>query len=421
MVLLAGCAAEEPAPPLPAPPAFAEWSQPATIEGCGERSCFEPSVAALPSGRFAVLGQNITVVDGNGTVQDTRERPPAPDGRIAVGDGIVQTSSDGELFWSDMVFDPQTRHFVGVAVARSDDEGATWTPTAFVPSTPVAAPEPLDLFAAPLGVDRQWLAFGGNGTVYVEYAQQDCSFPTGAAPVAPHFLVRCEATGIWVARSDDGGETFGRPVLAVHVAERNTLGQAGLPAVDAAGRLALPFIAYGPDGSGNELRIAISEDGGASFTSHHVAPGPAFSFATAAAAGEDLLASWWTGDATVLASSTDHGVTWSAPVPWTTGRGSGFFGPALLVNATGLRMITYTRASPEPDAPCDLVAIDGTNEGPAGNATAIAQGIPAVVFFEGARPRACATDYASAARSQDGTMMVTWASGNATYVRAQRG
>lgn len=75
---------------------------------------------------------------------------------------------------------------VGIQVAASEDAGESWTLNSVLT---------VDDDAHLPGADRQWLAFGPAGIVYVSFQH-------------------AEGLGILVARSDDGGHTFGPFVSA---------------------------------------------------------------------------------------------------------------------------------------------------------------------------------------------------------------
>jgi hypothetical protein len=82
---------------------------------------------------------------------------------------------------------------VGVMLQYSDDDGATWSPT----GTTVVAP----IDAA--GVPEAPFCAGDGGDVWVEYVRRAADCKT------------CVASSIQVARSTDGGRTFGAPVDAL--------------------------------------------------------------------------------------------------------------------------------------------------------------------------------------------------------------
>jgi hypothetical protein len=393
--LIAGCAG---AAQRGAGPGARSASEPTILDAqaCGN-ACFEPSVTALPDGRLALLGANLTILDPVNGTQRVTQRPPlpsgAPSGAKVFGDGIVQTSPDGLLYDSDLV--NSNGRFVGVMVAATADEGATWSVDSFLPALPGDVPES--------AADRQWIGFAGNGRLYVSWAEQ--FFP----PAAP--LGLGAATGVWVARSDDGGRTFATPVRAVPYESRFAYGKAGPPVVDSAGRVSLPYWVDGcvpvacpgtPTISSSALHLAVSTDEGASWTQLPVADADGSGFPSAAVApGDAWVVGYWDGSATRVTVSTDHGATWSAPVADGSAAG-GYAGPALLPRADGtLDLLTYDVGSS--GGGCALTLAHGPLGGPPAAVTRLASNLT------GLYNRPCPSDYASLTRLPGDRLAATWA------------
>lgn len=390
-VVLAGCAAEEAGTVEPRATEQTPSPTVLTVDACEE--CFEDSVGALPSGRLAVLnGARLLVLDPATGAKEERSLPevppPALPGSRSVGDGLVQVAPNGRLYYSNLVVGPQQR-LAGSHVAASDDEGATWTINTFVP--PLTTPAG----AAPTGIagtDRQWLAFGADELVYVSWAQQDF-VSTGVFGYAV-------GTGLWVARSADGGRTFDDPVLAVPYEERLTFGQAGAGAVDAEGRVMLPYAAGGcadpfcaTDRVEQATMLAVSSDEGRTWTQEKVAGGLSTGFPSLAVVGASRVVAIWDTEALSLTRDDGDGA-WTAPEPWTDPSTSGYFGAAILPRADGgLDVVTY-----EVSDSCSLVVLRGSPEARTVLATDLA----------GVYGRACPTDFASAARMPDGRIAAVW-------------
>lgn len=203
------------------------------------------------------------------------------------GDSDIATDAQGNLYAIDL--------WLGnVGFLSSTDHGDTWQ------GSPVT-------FAAS-GTDRQWVEVNqATGEVYV--------------------TVNSLSTGLWVAKSADSGLTFPQQTLAVPHADRGgCICPPGAFTVDeATGNIYLPYY-INPNGVG----VAISTDGGASFTPT-VVPGTEgsalpddeggeiggpFTVITHDTAG-NLYLVWEevtdAGRRIVLQTSPDQGQSWSEP------------------------------------------------------------------------------------------------------------
>jgi hypothetical protein len=289
---------------------------------------------------------------------------------------LVQSGPDGRVNYSALVarVTPTSRALEGLQVAWAEDGGASWGANAYLgPAEGALTP------------DRQWLGFGEDGLVYLSYNQPP--------------------SGIWVARSDDGGATWGPFVPAAPSALcSGAFGQAGPPVVDASGRVHIPATTF--DGR----VLLFSSANGIVWSSTTVIAQqagmlPAW-FPIAVADGDTIhVAAWYVeplvalgnigGDSgrIVVASSADGGVTWSNPTTWAEGAATSAW---LLARAGELELVWY-RADEESRA---LVATRGDASGPREEAVAWT-GIPA-----GAR--GANTDFAHATRGADGRLAVVW-------------
>ncbi|MES2155538.1 MAG: sialidase family protein [bacterium] len=325
-ILLAGCATTQPTTaPTDATPATTAADQvakdvtvpsapstgprpPTRLYDACDKLC-EPSVTVDGKARLVVTetmqrkGGYLAVIDGNGTVARVAY-PPTPSGTTADAfqqDNLVQTDSQGRLVFSAMVSDwfPNGQHAyfntVGLQVAVSPDSGRTWSSNVLVT---------IPALAAPLH-DRQWLAFGPDNVMYLVFQQ----IPTG----------------IWAARSDDGGSTFQTAMPVATHADRLYVRASGLPAVDHDGRLVVPYFAVlDPTTTDTEasatVRIAVSTDKGLTFTQTIVAVEPSDHGAWPTVVADDgngLHLSWASATEGVLvAHSADHGATWTAATAW---------------------------------------------------------------------------------------------------------
>lgn len=306
-LLLTGCASEAAQPELvPEDSASGPgWTAPVlALEDCaGFRpvDCFEPTVAVDGLGRIFVAAEGSDAFarsQDNGTTFERISSPPLPPqvpSSWRRGDVTLQLDPHDRLFYSALVMDAPTfpQGFVtmalrGVQVARSDDGGATWAVNTFI-GPAGAPPQP-----AP-SVDRQWLVFDPDGEVLYLHSWSPA-------------LQRGQ-----VARSDDGGASFG-PATLVELRAPAGPGVAPSPGV-----LLIPSMEHQPDGHGVVLwkseddartfsRVLIHEESGT--------PGYPLVFLDAAA-DKSVHASWRGSDGAVLvATSHDEGTTWSEPVRW---------------------------------------------------------------------------------------------------------
>lgn len=221
-----------------------------------------------------------------------------------------------------------------LSVGASSDGGGTWT------GTPIAVQAPV--------VDRPWLVGGPAGTVYLTY--QDVQF---AMPSV-----------IWFLKSTDYGRTFsvGAPLATASVEGTHTwtgnfvVSPTGNDIYSVYTRRQSGVVLGSLDSAGPEtVWVATSHDGGTTWTQRMVAsmsnPASYLYPAIAMDAGGGLhvvFASKREGDRPVwYATSTDEAVTWSDPIPVTTG-GSGF-APWVAARAPGeVAVIWY--GSPNPAA-----------------------------------------------------------------------
>lgn len=350
LALLAGCTVPAPAPGIPdateADARALSFQLPVVaIPACSD-SCAEASVASDLLGRLYASTQRgeslVRSDDGGAAWIDLAPPPVAPGAPPSVptepleqtvdgvnfrivnrADTLVQTDPAGRLFWTSIVGAAQ-----GIQVARSDDGGATWASNVWVslandPSIPPGA------------TDRQWLAFSRDGAVYLTYFQ----IPTG----------------LWIARSDDGGATFGGWTRFVPTEERQTLGYESVPLVLPSGRVLVAYLSgppifTQPQRTPSAVRLAISDDRGATWRSVDVhAPDEESASDVSpmlARLADGRVAASWRAPASgelLVALSEDEGESWGAPGAWAEGV-SGEIGPALVATPRGLLSAWHTDA-----------------------------------------------------------------------------
>lgn len=207
-----------------------------------------------------------------------------------------------------------------LSVGASRDQGATWSGTSVAGSAPVA--------------DRPWLVGGPAGTMHMTY--QDLQFGMPSA--------------IWYTRTTDTATTFIPAVPVVSGGPDGGFTWTGNLVVAGEGKDLYSIytrrqgatVTTGLEQSGPErVEIAISHDGGLTWTSRLISPrpGPAsFLYPSLARDAAGMLHAVWaerrTDDhPTMYSHSSDDGVTWSAPqailagvsayAPWVDARDAG--------------------------------------------------------------------------------------------------
>jgi hypothetical protein len=355
-----------------APSAPEEAVGPALVgHRCGD--CREPVVAWDLHGRlFAVLGDggNFSVSLDGGRSFSPLAPPPLPAGFAIHGDAYLQVDLQGRLWWSAIAFHTLRGVDGGVQVARSENGGRSWAVDHVV--VPVAD-------GAPAAVDRQWLAFGPNGRVYLS-----CTCPTG--------------TAAQLARSDDDGATFGAFAPITMLPGRP--GPAGPLVARADGALLVPYLvgAVAQDGrvAAEGVAVSLSTDGGTTFTPHLVSPagGPAIAccaWPSAAVEGDTFVVAWSVAGGSPQVSASRGGMAWSAPVAWRPAAHAVAPNAWVVANATALGLAWF-------EAGGDLWVARGGLEGP--------QAVERVARLH---PN---TDLPQVAQGPDGRYAVTWADGD---------
>ncbi|HUP84627.1 MAG TPA: sialidase family protein [Acidimicrobiales bacterium] len=363
-------------------PAAARASGPAftpavrIITNCGQSipQCPEPTITVDESGDLYAMSysaQDIVVVH-DGDLEHVEHRAgPAP-GYPIFGDAIIESDREGRLFVAGL------KYPVGVGVFSSSDHGRSWKES-------VVATLP--------GADRPWLAFGPSGRVHLLYKD-------GAAEV--------------VQTSTDHGATFGPPTLVAPPGR--TVSFAGPAIVDGRGRLLFAMLTGAADfSSAPDLRLAVSADGGRTFTFSTIATQtsryPLISWFPMLALGDDgvVRVAWNTAVGTdrsdmVVASSRDGGATWSAPLSW-SGADTLTSAPGIASVGGALDVLWYRVTAP--GLTSSLVFSRGAPDGTSTQRTVVADGIVA----RPARPaptNEANTDFGDFALLPDGRAAVVW-------------
>jgi hypothetical protein len=350
LLLLAGCSSPDPEPTDPTPPEPPQAAlgllqvQELTTTGYG----FEPSVEVAEDGTvYVTAAQGVTVQvprasrlwymppGGNFTEVDpvgatgVSNLPAGAEGDLAVG-------HDGTVYYVDLT------ELAGTMVAASTDGGKNWMLRS------------ANAFAVP-GGDREWVAAGPDNQVAVTWNQL--------------------ATGLWVARSSDGGLTF--PQQTYVPGFRNTFAGGIDMAPDGT-----VYVARANDAGVHVIRVTdaaevfLAKEGGQN----------AFIFPVPAVDAHGTVYVTWAGfdgenTNIYYAYSTDRAETWSAPIqisqghatamPWIDGGADGqivlaYYGakagdvgnPNQVASDWSVHAVRVTQASTQPHILRTLMAED---------------------------------------------------------------
>lgn len=226
-------------------------------------------------------------------------------------------------------------NLASVNVAASTDDATTFS------QVPVVAGLPVD--------DREWVAANGPGTALLTY----------------HDIT---TNNIDVLRSDDAGATYVQTARAIpdtdYKAQNNELGNIVVDHRNApAGGAPGDFFAYqsfvapqnANDASLDEAFVAVSKDGGRTFTdqavpcSYTTGKDLDHNFPNVSVAPDGTLWYAWSDDQNVrTAVSHDHGQTWSCSGNVATGLKRGIF-PWLAATSAGVDLVFY--GTPDANGP----------------------------------------------------------------------
>ncbi|HLE48319.1 MAG TPA: sialidase family protein [Candidatus Thermoplasmatota archaeon] len=248
-------------------------------------------------------------LDGGHTYEQAKT-PPIPPGApqgVTQWDGTLAVGPDGRLYYYAFLARPTGAILpappVGLQVAASTTAARSWETNVFLsaldgPSEPVVSPW------------KSWLGFGQGSTVYLDYNSR--------------------GSGLWVARSDDAGKTWGGFTRVQPADDRIISVFMGPPVVDSKGRLYIPY--FGDQSpnypnpflpQGHQLRVASSDDRGATFRQRTIASKAVPDYVGAffpilAIDGSDrLVLAYWDSQSRIqVRASFDRGETWQGPVQW---------------------------------------------------------------------------------------------------------
>lgn len=288
----------------------------ATCEG----ACFEPSIAVDAAGRVYVAeapgrGRLAVAPSPEAPFVPMPLPPASPDAALGgEGDRLVQTDPLGRV-WVTALAARGADGFTGVRVMASSDGGTTWPVDHVLPLAP--------------RTDRQWLLVDDADVVYLTYKDLDAGFA--------------------IARSDDGGATFREPVYFVD----SPNGIQGRGVVLDSHRIAVPYFRY--DAADAGLFVALSDDRGETWTHVMAAPPSAsgiFFPSLTRDDDEDAVHLAWLdfeGRARTL-TSRDDGVTWGEGRTWSLPEHRVIASPWLEA-ATGRLAMAYHATTKGEEAP----------------------------------------------------------------------
>ena len=210
-------------------------------------------VGPNPSGPGLVFLQLLfgaySVSKDNGETWSSAFFPPVPGSSFTFGDPVLAVAPNGTVYFSQLGADAKGN--ATVQVNRSTDGGITWSPGIVVAIDP--------------GSDKEWMAVGPGGVVYVTWTSFQVD---GSAQLK-------------LAKSTDGGNTWhSRTIFAPSSNKNPKRPQNQLsftqPTVDqVTGRLYIPFLHFS-NSDQDFIQILVSDDQGAhfSFLNFNVAGAP---------------------------------------------------------------------------------------------------------------------------------------------------
>lgn len=325
---LAGCAAPPPAASPVAQQDLAALPRPdlldpvflAPVELGIVESGAEPSVAVAPDGTvYVTTPLALWRSDDGGRTYQALGTPACPGGVPVCpgfetaepgmqggGDAALAVTSDGRVHWLGL-FAPDAP----IPYQVSADRGVTWS-------------KPLDL-AYGNSTDREWIVVNATGTLFAQWRDfGNTSECPDAGPLGLGGGACSPPSGVLLRRSLDGGQTWEAPVRAT---DDNRQG----PVAPDPGSswMYLPVF----DGPNGTVDVARSSDGGLTWADVHAVEVPQRPFIFPIAAVDDAGTVYLvyatgppgptgTGEpldrnlaipSVYLATSRDHGATWSVP------------------------------------------------------------------------------------------------------------
>ncbi|MEA3203016.1 MAG: hypothetical protein QOI63_682, partial [Thermoplasmata archaeon] len=291
----------------------------------GEQVAAEPNFAAGSTGLFLVAPGSLVsqpnVVDSQVSLWGSPDgaawsalrtpSPRAPNGTFCSCDSDVDVGPDGTLYLTDFWVTSNANGFV---VQSSTDGGHAWSKVNFVP------------IERPRDNDRQYILAGRDaGEVYLAYARA-LNLPVSPPVPLPVGVVERTDAGLHLLRSTDGGTTFTPLPQVFHEAEER--GEfIAKPRLGPDGTFYYPWVEATNSDPWNGTAtavVAVSHDHGMTFSKRTVAQIPGgvgglWPFELDVGGDGSLVAAWMerqpgAGSRVYFASSSDQGVTWTAPL-----------------------------------------------------------------------------------------------------------
>jgi hypothetical protein len=284
----------------------------------------EPNIVVAPDGGIYItpIDHVYRSLNGGQSFQDLGTSKT--DGH---GDGDLTVDAQGRLYWLGL-----SGSSGAIPFQSSDDQGTTWT-------------APTDL-SGNQGTDREWIDATPDGVVHAYWRDN---------------------RGLVYRHSGDRGATWGPAVIM-----RGDAGADGPIVHDPTD----PHRVYVSVPDGNGIELLVSEDDGASWDQHLVAPGPSdffnpafptslFPVAAVDTAGTVYVVWSWsqaspsvtkvlTRQGVLLTYSVDHGLHWSTPIPLSDGGKDGRM-PWITAGRPGRVAVTWYQSVLGPGAANDVV------------------------------------------------------------------
>lgn len=333
-------------------------------------------------------------------------------GQTAAGDAAIAFAPDGTAYYAGIAFKRtavggSNSHAGGASaqvfegptlfIARSRDGGQTWDQIA----TPVKGAGPIVVAATPAALadveatlfqDKEYIAVGPDGTIYVTWTSYRFAEATGYSPLGKTEAPSLSEAPIKMIVSKDQGKTWTDPLTL----SRSRDNQGSVPAVAKDGTLVVTWTEFlNKEQTEANVMARASTDQGASFaaptvvakikgmpasthsTRSHSLPGIAVNRADGPTEGR-FTVTWAaneTGDTDVYAAhSDDAGKTWSAAVRVNqdaAGNGRDQFFPWITYAKDGTAHLVYFDGRDDPRNQLLATYVASTRDGSAFVETAV--------------------------------------------------
>lgn len=365
--------------------------------------CIESSVAIDGLGRMYVangFGTEIAVSANNGETWEHLEGPALPQHAaftVIDTDALIRATPDGKAVYSAIFAQYPEGLLLGLHVAVSSDGGRTW---------PVNRLISMDDRHQTVGADRQWTAMAPDGALYIAYDHLFADPVAFGSPVplpVPTNGYEVLGNPLEVARSDDGGETWGPFVEATPPG----VGSYGGDIVaNADGELVMTAVNGPPDMSTVTLNLLRSKDRGVTWSvdavtepeSAETGPGGWPSYVKLDDGSE--VVGWQRADNSLWVSVRPAGATsWGSPVRWSLEGETVSVGPVLAASPGGFALSYAAETGQEPDRLGAFILVQGDANGPK-DRLVLVENVPL-------DERLANSDFATLAAAPDGRLAVS--------------